>query len=401
MTCWFRSQIDVTGWMTNTGRFHLVVLHLPIGAMIFYTLWHFMLKNEKADEERNLNDKVLFQTVLLTSLVASLTGLFHSLGGDFPDMALDNHMYGALIFTSGLFVCQYFLQSSLGSVGIVGALAALVYTGHLGGSITHGDHFLWPKAKVNMDTVAMTEVDKSIYTAMIKPILEAKCVSCHSLTKTKGGLQLIDSLTIMKGGEHGAVIKPFSAIESKMYNYALLPLKDEMHMPPDGKVQLTADEILILRHWIQGGASFSMMVSSVSKQDSLYTFVEKLKAKRLTDQREKTYDFSAASSDLITSLSNPYLHISPISGDKPALSARFFVAQHFNIDDLRKAQKLKTQLTQIDLANMPFADKEVDFLLPFTNLEQLILNGTQLTSAAVCKLSSLTKLEKLSLSIYF
>ena len=48
-----------------------------------------------------------------------------------------------------------------------------------------------------------------------------------------------------------------------------LPLESRKHMPPQGKPQLTDDEIAILYHWIKSGASFTAKVDSLPQKDSL------------------------------------------------------------------------------------------------------------------------------------
>ncbi len=94
------------------------------------------------------------------------------------------------------------------------------------------------------------------YRAQIEPILATYCVSCHGPAKKKGGLRLHEAAAIEEGGENGAVLTKGKPADSPMYAFVTLPLYDDKHMPPEGKKQPTADEIALLRAWIEQGAAF-------------------------------------------------------------------------------------------------------------------------------------------------
>ncbi|MEO6595671.1 MAG: c-type cytochrome domain-containing protein, partial [Planctomycetota bacterium] len=152
---------------------------------------------------------------------------------------------------------------------LVLALAAMVPTGHLGGSITHGRDFLFEplgekKARkvVSPGTVDATAASLAPAAAAtefertITPILERTCIKCHNEDKQKGELLLATREGILKGGENGAVVVPGKPDESELLRRCLLPLDDDDHMPPAGKPQPTAEEVEALRAWIAAGAVF-------------------------------------------------------------------------------------------------------------------------------------------------
>ena len=56
--------------------------------------------------------------------------------------------------------------------------------------------------------------------------------------------------TLLKGGKNGPVLIAGKTSECPMIHHLLLPLKDEDHMPPDGKPQPTLAEIAALQWWI-------------------------------------------------------------------------------------------------------------------------------------------------------
>jgi hypothetical protein len=105
------------------------------------------------------------------------------------------------------------------------------------------------------------EKDKLVFQDVILPIFEAKCNNCHNADKSKGDLRLDTFEMVMKGGENGANIVPGKPDESLSIQRVLLAVDDDEHMPPDGKAQLTAGEIALLRWWVEQGASNTQKVA--------------------------------------------------------------------------------------------------------------------------------------------
>lgn len=99
-------------------------------------------------------------------------------------------------------------------------------------------------------TVAAT-VD---YQRDVRPILERRCFSCHSRLQQKGGLRLDAGVLILKGGKDGPAIARGDAAHSPLIA-RLLAADDSERMPPEGK-PLPADQIAVLRAWIDAGATF-------------------------------------------------------------------------------------------------------------------------------------------------
>ncbi len=85
----------------------------------------------------------------------------------------------------------------------------------------------------------------------VRPILSARCYSCHSQSakKSKGGLTLDSREAALKGGDTGPALtpgKPAMSLLLKAVKY------DGLEMPPTGK--LPADEVATLTKWIEMGA---------------------------------------------------------------------------------------------------------------------------------------------------
>lgn len=90
----------------------------------------------------------------------------------------------------------------------------------------------------------------SFFEAKVRPILSARCYTCHSQSakKLKGGLKLDSRDTILKGGDNGPALvpgKPADSLLVKAIKY------DGLEMPPSGK--LPADEVAVLVKWVEMG----------------------------------------------------------------------------------------------------------------------------------------------------
>lgn len=97
---------------------------------------------------------------------------------------------------------------------------------------------------------------------MIQPILKDKCVRCHNASKIKGELLLSTIEGMQKGGESGLLLIAGDTVNSLFLQRIHLPLSEEKHMPPEGKKQLTTDEIVLLNWWIKEGASYEKQVNA-------------------------------------------------------------------------------------------------------------------------------------------
>ena len=67
----------------------------------------------------------------------------------------------------------------------------------------------------------------------------------------------------MNGGDDGKVVVPGDTAHSDLPRRIQLPLDEDDHMPPDGKPQLTADEIALLKWWIDAGAPEKKMLAEL------------------------------------------------------------------------------------------------------------------------------------------
>ena len=89
--------------------------------------------------------------------------------------------------------------------------------------------------------------DTPDFTRDVLPILQARCLECHSTSDHSGGLDLEAGL--IHGGHSGAVVVPGQPDES-----LLLQLVAAGTMPPEKSSRLPATEVETVRTWIASGA---------------------------------------------------------------------------------------------------------------------------------------------------
>ncbi|MEZ6055438.1 MAG: PSD1 and planctomycete cytochrome C domain-containing protein [Planctomycetaceae bacterium] len=96
--------------------------------------------------------------------------------------------------------------------------------------------------------------DEVDFVKQIQPIFKSRCVECHDVEKREGGLRLDRRGPALAGGDSGQVILPGKSGESKLIKLVSGDDPDRV-MPPDGD-NLTADEITLLKRWIDAGAEW-------------------------------------------------------------------------------------------------------------------------------------------------
>ena len=98
----------------------------------------------------------------------------------------------------------------------------------------------------------------------IQPILENNCYECHGPEKQKGGLRLDQKATALQGGETGPLLVAGKSAESLII-LALTGTKDGLAQMPKKRDPLPADQIGLLRAWIDQGAAWPEAASGHGK----------------------------------------------------------------------------------------------------------------------------------------
>lgn len=396
----FENRIELPGVLQAFGRLHPLLLHLPIGLLLVTVI---LLYARRYFEGKAFDDLVslLLHFTALTASLTTIMGLFLSLEGTFSadQMWLHKWLGVALSFLCwGLLSLQHKLPilKPLGLVGVV----ILVFTGHYGARLTHGENFVWAPLEEEAPRVARVITDSTeVFRATVEPILESKCYGCHNSRKAKGSLILTTLEGIHKGGKNGPLWVANDASNSLIVERLLLPLDHDDHMPPKDKAQLTEDELAFISLWIDAGADTNKKLYELAEEDTLgklaSLIIPQYQELQTTEQK---YTFQFASPEKIQKLSRPNRSVFQIAKNEPALQADFFLRETYDRKYLEELTAVSDQLISLNLSKMPVEDQDMKTIARFKNLEVLNLNNTEITGAGLKQLASLGKLRSLSVS---
>src|ERR671912_1248934 len=127
------------------GNMHPAVVHLPIGILFIACIYKVISIKRKTAESKSLLRLTLFLG-FASIIIALISGYTLSLEGGYDKDILNKHQYAAyslaLITLGWIYFETQERYRKVATISMTGALLALIVTGHLGGSITHGEGFL-------------------------------------------------------------------------------------------------------------------------------------------------------------------------------------------------------------------------------------------------------------------
>ncbi len=399
----FEHKLVVPVWLQPAGRMHPLLLHFPIVLLILALLleWFRFSKTMENNGFYFALQHYLFLSAALLCGVTVIMGLVLSREEGYEGATLQWHKWtgAALFFMAALLYFirnrRWYQRPFVVSSGMV-VLVTLLATGHYGASLTHGDNFVWQPLNGYKENQQVAFEDAVVFNDLIQPILEKKCVSCHNPGKIKGELLLNDSAGIMKGGKSGPLFTPGNVETSLLLERIHMPLEDEKHMPPKGKIQLTDFEITLLTAWIANGETlFSEKLTALPENDTLRQLAT---AMLVTDNAEEQFTFPAASEKDIAALNNDYRTILPLAKNSPALTVNIYNRDVYSTKQIEELDKIKNNIVSLNLNRLPVTDADLQSIKQFSNLRELYLNFTDITTAGLKALTGLPHLRQLSVS---
>ena len=87
----------------------------------------------------------------------------------------------------------------------------------------------------------------------VQPVLNKHCVGCHNADDLEGGLDLGSFAALSAGGDSGPAVVASDAAGSRLWRLTALGM--EPKMPPDDLASPSAEELEVLRRWIEAGAT--------------------------------------------------------------------------------------------------------------------------------------------------
>ncbi|GAB5559697.1 MAG: ribonuclease inhibitor [Synoicihabitans sp.] len=395
------------------GRFHPVVLHLPIALFLLLPLLELRQLVRGNEQVDGLISFVLGLTVF-TTLVAVVTGSLLAVGeGADEDLVVAHQRNGLLLGMAAIVLVGLRATTSrwIYRFGLLGSVALLAVTSHQGGSITHGRDYLTEYApdevrrflglEVEEPVVVMTADDLVVFDHLVQPIIEQNCVSCHNPDKLKGELNLETIEGHYAGGEMARAVVPGDIEASELYFRITLPQDDEEFMPPDEKTPLTADEVSVIAWWIEQGASADLTVGDLAEpSDVVADYVASIFARMLSPEELQKIENSRQ--ELYAALGRIREEHGILIFPTEKESTEFTIETNavrkvFNDDLLAVLEPYAESFVSADLSGTRLTDAGVEMLAKFERLRSLNLSQTPLSGATLSHLASLPELESLNL----
>ncbi len=424
LTVFLQFWVDGTETPSNMalfiGRFHPSLVHLPIGILSLAVL--FEVASRRTGTTRF--DRAIPAILLLGAwgaIAAVIAGLFISLDGSYDGDTLMWHrrlgMAVAILASLAYLARASSTNAKHLRTTYVGLLAALFLAisigGHMGGQLTHGAGYLTrympdglrslvgvaPQAEPGGGAHAGEEAAErdlsSTYTAAIRPILNDRCMPCH--TDGEGGLYLDTPGGIMDGGDTAVAVVPGNPARSEIIRRITLPLSHGDHMPPEEEAQLTIPEAALLHWWIENGAEFEQPIADAPLPSAIHAIFQSLGIDPDADALAPAPDVPAADPAALEAAHAAGLTVSPIAADGPFLQARCTSTANCGAAQLTALRPLARQVAWLDLRGAPIDDASLSVVSELEHLTRLHLERTSITDGALAHLQGLQRLEYLNL----
>jgi mono/diheme cytochrome c family protein len=282
----------------------------------------------------------------------------------------------------------------------------IAITGHLGGTLTHGDGYLTKAisastkdAEVSKKTISNAQ-EAFVYADIITPILEQKCYGCHAAKKQKGGLRLDSKDWILKGGKDGSMVKAGNADGSELYHRIIMDPLEEKHMPPKGKPQMTEQERVLLQWWINSGMDFNRQVKMLDQTPQIKQALAALEKNTPVVNHDNDLpkeSVEEAPRAVLEGLRSKGITILPVASNSHYLTANCVNLKSMDTQTIDWLFSLRKQLLWLKMPAMQLKETEWMKLANCTSLRRLNLEHANINNQGVIALKALTELNYLNL----
>lgn len=392
------------------GRFHPVLVHLPIGILLLACLFQWLSVKRNYTGLQPATSIALF-IGMLSAVASAISGYLLSNTGDYDEQLVSLHQWMGIsvaVVSILFFVLHgrklYVKQQRWLSVLL---FILIIITGHLGGSLTHGAGYL-TESFAGKDNQSNKTIRKPIpnvqeaiaYADIIQPLLQEKCYSCHSASKQKGKLRMDQPDLLLKGGKDGVVLISGKADQSELIKRLLLSREEEHHMPPKEKPQLTSAEISLLHWWVASGASFNKKTRELDQPDKIKPILIALQ----NEQPEKKQDLSIPSGTIepadekgIKKLKDMGIVVMPVATGSNYLLVNFVGVTGISDKEMEMLLPIRKQIVWIKLGNTKISDAALSTIAKCENITSVQLDNTNITDKGIAVLANLKQLQILNL----
>lgn len=404
------------------GRFHPAILHLPIGIFSLILLQELLGMFSREKTRQGILPIFIGAASAVIAVIAGFL-LYHGGGYEGSELAED-HLWAGLGFACVAVLAMIVKAWSLAPAAsqafyrvlLFSSVGVMIYASHDGASLTHGAGYLTayapdpirkviglePKEKKEEIKVKPLE-EQVVYTDIVQPILNNRCVQCHKDGKSKGKLRLDTYEMIVKGGKEGSAIELGSAEDSNIVYRAELPEDDEEHMPPDGKKGLEPEELAVVKWWLNEGGDAAKTVGELKLPDEIRAAIAKLDLGiGVSEGAEKEVPSDLPSDELratVAKLGEEFPGGLTFESQSTANLTFTGVSLRKNLSDelFAKLGPVIPKMVAVDLSATSVTDASIALLAPASELRMVRLSETGITDASMDTLARLTKLESVNL----
>ena len=403
---------------TFIGRFHPVLVHLPIGFLVLAILLE-TIESFRSTETKSRLIPLAWLLGGISAAAAALCGWYLGETGLYEeDMLFVHRWLGiALVVVS---LAGWWLKrkssdrdSRSFSPWIqhgfnIFVLGMLFYEGHQGGNLTHGEEYLTEYAPDPVKKLLGPDKTKDslpefsnpdsvmVYADLVAPIFEDKCVACHNNEVQRGGLNMASPDSLLAGGQGDAIVTAGSTGDSELFRRITLPQSSTKFMPPTPN-PLTYDEIKVVEWWIESGASIEDNVAAVTVSDNMKPVL--LRRYDLDVEPKPWYEtvqLKQLDSTRITELRQKGFTVKSLGGTNTLLDVSYS-GNDLTEAQMKQLEPVKEYVTWLSLGNTNVKDEWLSIVSQFENLTRLELEKTAISDKGVAQLNELRHLEALNL----
>jgi len=237
----------------------------------------------------------------------------------------------------------------------------------------------------------------------VLPIFENKCLSCHNEQRAKGGLVMSSFASLFKPGDGGTPpISADSVEKSEILKRVLLPEAHDDHMPPEGKVPMTKDEIELLRFWITNGANQELMATELKKQGAENVFQNvnaDLSRYRMRNQISQiNAEKIKADLDQLAEQIRAVVRKDETGETDQYILTMKFPPSEFDDESIKRLRPYFDEFSKLSLTSTKIDDEGLYYIGQMPNVKKLFLQKTSIDGSGLVHLQKLKNLEVLNLS---
>ncbi|MEO0508531.1 MAG: DUF1592 domain-containing protein [Verrucomicrobiota bacterium] len=358
------------------GRFHPLVLHIPIGALLalfvveLVQLFRPALKLGRSCE-------ILLWVCVLSSIPAVTAGYLLASSGGYSEQLLSKHMWlgwATTFLCVWLLAVRYWAKAKSSIIWLYRPLLfvnviLLSLAGHYGGSLTHGSDYLtkyMPVELKNLLGVEPTEAEKMlaeiersaaagvnggelsglenrmaesklVFAKSVHPIMDQYCFSCHGPDKQQGEIRLDQLNWDMVNGP-----------DAEGWHTALDQI-NAGEMPPKGKAQPSNEERRLIVDWITENLEKAAIAKRAQPQNMMRRLTRSQYTNTLNDLLHLDVNFGDvlpddAKSEMGFTNNAETLQISPLHFDYFTKIARDSIDKAIVTSDKPEVKRYKVQL---------------------------------------------------------